>query len=141
MIKSFSLRNFIYLFCFLGLLACKGKTDNCTQWDYNRCKTEKPSDGTILIKLTVNSQYPNVEVKLFDGDFEKNILLLTSNATHKQQLYTMPHSQNYSATATYIKGQDTLVVVNGGRLKVESYQMCELTCYEAGELILDLRLK
>jgi hypothetical protein len=126
---------------FMSLASCKDKTENCTQWDYERCNTIKPSRYTAKVNLTINSENPSTIVRLYEGNWEDNRLISQDIVKLRQFWYTLDVEKYYSVTATYRKGNTTIVAIDGGEVKVTSYQACELTCYEVKKIEFDLKIE
>lgn len=122
------------------LFACKSKYDDCSDEDYAKCITQKPDISKATVRVTLNEENPWVEVKLFEGDFENDQLVYQDTLYESRVIYYLATEKYYSATATYNKGEYTLIAVDGGEISIFRYRMCELRCYEARELELDLRL-
>lgn len=126
-----------------GLLAliicfsCEGKVwfVNCTD-----CQENEPGESNVKIKLTENGT--TVEIKIFEGKLEDNILYSQYYANGSE--FTVPAGLNqiYTFTATYNIGSKTYIAVNSAmpRVKYETSQ-CEDPCYFIYDNVVDLRLK
>lgn len=130
----------LLLFLPLVFSDCKGKDENCTENDYNDCITTRPDSGYAEVSITHNFQNKNVEVRLYQGNFEDGRLVWEKSYSKTNTTELLDVENYYSFTATYVVGEDTIVAVDGGRVKVISYNMCELTCYEARTLNIDLTI-
>ncbi len=125
------------------LLSCKtDKEEDCTQWDYNNCKTEWPNRGEVEIKVSLNSENRLVRIRFYEGDFKKGNLLWEKSYNRELVTEFLDTEKNYSFTASYLTSNgDTIIAVDGGRLGVRTYRTCELTCYDLKKLKIDLRLR
>jgi hypothetical protein len=119
---------------------CKGKDENCTDNDYANCDTTRPRAGSAEVSITHNFHHKEVEVSLYDGNFEDGRLIWKKTYSRGVMSEILDVETSYSFTATYYAGNDTLLVIDGGKVRVKSYSMCELTCYEARKLRIDLTL-
>ncbi len=138
----------VKLFFVLGLLgmtvvmsSCKDKYEDCTDEDYDNCRTNKPNSAEAEIFITINNENTLVTVKLYEGNFESGVLVWEKQYRNEGAIEFLDTDKNYSFTATYHSGNDTIVAVDGGSTMVTSYQMCELQCYEIEKLNIDLRIE
>ncbi|MBW6478578.1 MAG: hypothetical protein K0B37_04050 [Bacteroidales bacterium] len=122
------------------LSSCKSKYEDCTDQDYANCETEKPQTGRITILLSINQENPYVPVRLYEGNFENGRLVREDTIRMRTFNYFLTPEKDYSFKATYKDGTSTVLAINGGRIKVSTYRMCELRCYEVNNLEIDLRL-
>jgi hypothetical protein len=131
----------IILICILfSLFSCKSKFEDCTDQDYASCNTEQPQTGRITILLTINQENPSVPVRVYEGNFEDGRLVRADTIRMRSFNYFLATEKDYSFTATYKDGTSTIMTVDGGRIKVSTYRMCELRCYELNNPEIDLRL-
>lgn len=130
----------IALVSFLFLSSCRDKYEDCTEEDYLNCNTIRPATANADVRVTLNAQNPTVLVRLYKGDFEKGQLVRERHYTRRNNREILNTEENYSITAMYFQDNDTVLVVDGGRIGIISYRMCEDRCYEARELTFDLRL-
>jgi hypothetical protein len=130
----------IYFLLFLILFSCKDKTEDCTDEDYRNCDTSRPEYGYVDINLSFNHLNPDVILRIYEGNFEDNRLLLEQSVRSSRIIEELRTNTYYSFTATYQNGREIIVAVDGGKIKIDSYQMCEYKCYEARRLNVDLRI-
>jgi hypothetical protein len=119
---------------------CKDKLEDCTQYDYDRCNTERPVNASVKVNLTINQENPYTVLHWYEGFWEENRLKRIDTISNKFRWYVFDVEKYYTVTATYKKGNNTIIAVDGGSVKVNSYQACEYTCYEAKELELNLQI-
>jgi len=135
------LRIKVILFCIIFFLSnCKSKFEDCTDQDYANCDTEIPQTGRITVLLTINQENPAVTVRVFEGNFEDGHLVREDILRIRTFNYSLTPDKYYSFTATYKDGTSTIMAVDGGRIKVSRYRMCELRCYDLNSPEIDLRL-
>ena len=122
--------------------SCRDKYEGCTDEDYANCRTSKPSQAIVEVLVTLNSENPTVQVSLYEGNFEDGNLVWEKTYRNRDEAEIIKTDTDYSFTAKYISGNDTILAVDGGRVRIISYQMCELRCYEVRDrdLTFDLRI-
>jgi hypothetical protein len=130
-----------FILIMLITFGCKDKYEDCTDDDYRKCDTRRPDTSVLRVDLTINEENPFVIVKLYDGYYENKNLIFIDTVRRRDKWYNVETDRYYSATATYKKGVSTIVALDGDMAKISSYRMCELRCYEAKEVHMDLRLK
>lgn len=101
------------------------------------CNCPAVIEGTVRLRLTINDENPRVFINVYRGSVEKGELLVSDTISDTSVSYVLPAPANYSATATYVRGDDTVIAINGGRLSVTTD---ECDCEEAQTLRLNLRL-
>jgi hypothetical protein len=125
----------IFLTCLMTFLhTCRSKYEDCTQSDYDACITEWPWDGLVYVNITINAENREVPVEIFKGNFEDGHLIHEFTYRSRRTTVRLDTETLYSFTATYKKGDQTIVAVDGGEIKVIQYTMCEESCYEAQEI-------
>lgn len=134
-------RSALFLCMILLLVNCKSKYDDCTEQDYADCITEKPETGRIKVLLTINSENRFIPVNVYEGDFENGELLRSDTITMRTFHYNLTPEKDYSFTATYKDGNSTIMAIDGGRITISRYRMCELRCYDLNAPEIDLRLR
>lgn len=126
---------------FLSLTtACnKGKNDICDPDQI--CYTQKPTELYIKLEISTNPTSAPIEVSLYEGNMDDGELYETFFTNNSEEYYLMPVGRRYTATAKYLSGSDTIVVIDSEKLKAYSYENCEETCYDYDdEIVLDLKL-
>ncbi len=122
------------------LSTCKSKYEDCTEADYNNCNTIRPETGMVEIRVTIDEENPIVTVRLYEGNFEEGKLLWEKTSHLRYRIEYLDTERAYSFTATYKRGNDIILAVDGGIIEVRSYQACEYKCYEVKNLDIDLTL-
>lgn len=132
-----------YLFVIIFLfVSCDKLTDEdeCDDVDYSDCNTEEPFRDSLHIKLTINDENEKVKLVIYDGDFEDGIAI-TQIETEKSKINVeVLLDREYSASAEYISGKDTIIAIDGTNIKKKSKTYCDSTCWSIKNQDLDLRL-
>lgn len=123
----------------LLITSCDSKYEDCTDEDYFNCNTFEPEKGFFVVHLQTDDQNPEVVVRVYEGDFEDGILVEEDTLITISRDYYLPVEKWYSFTATYKTSNGTLVAIDGGKIDLKSYTMCEYKCYEINEPLIDLR--
>jgi len=130
----------IVLFCFL-VLSCKSKYEDCTEDDYANCNTIPFTEGLVEVQLTIDAANPVVRLQLFEGDIVNGELFFDEMIDEDLVMVIKPEGKYYSGRAFYRKGNDSLIAIDGGKIRNLSYQICEYKCNELQNAILDLRIR
>ena len=105
------------------------------------CYTSEPTELYIKLELASSPNSDPIQVSLYEGNFDDGELFDTFITNSTEEYYLMPVGKRYTATAKYVEDQDTILVIDSGKLNTASYQNCEETCYDFdAELVLDLKL-
>lgn len=137
------IRIFFY-FVLISLLAgCTSEVKDCYTYDYSDCNTIEPQSGTMVIKLTINDENPNVIVQVFKGDFDSPDRVLMKTDTLDDELWRvdLPTGRFYSVAAWYKVNGKTLVAIDGDELKIKANVVCDSTCYEVKDGHADVKLR
>lgn len=119
---------------------CIQNFEVCIDWDYENCNSTPPETTFVTAHLTINSEVSYVIVKLFQGYWDQNLLIRQDTVFSNTITYEIYAGQKYSMSATYRKGDMTIVAIDGGMSEVELYQVCESDCYKAEDLYFNLRI-
>ncbi len=131
----------IAIFSVLIVSSC-GKTTGNGECDQDiTCYTQKPEELFVKLQLSKNESDSPVEVTFYKGDIDDGDIIDNFPTDSTEESYLMPINEDYSATARYLEGQDTIIAVDGERLSAESFENCDETCYDWDHtIVLDLRL-
>ncbi|PWH81875.1 hypothetical protein [Brumimicrobium oceani] len=136
------LKHSLILLFFITLNTSCGKSNNDICDPDQICYTQKPDELYIKVELSNNPNSEAIEVKLYKGYIDDGELYDTFFTTENTVYYLMPEGERYSVTAKYKDGNDYILVVDSEKLRSESYENCEETCYDWDEeIVLDLKLK
>jgi len=106
------------------------------------CYENKPENGEMTIKVSIDSPNDTVYVKIYQGVIENNKLLLVDTLTVASKVYEMPVNSYYSATADYIQDGKIVRAIDGDRISTrESEDEYGTICWNLKNISLDLRLK
>lgn len=129
----------LFLFSAILLVSCNG--DNITDCDYSDCYTEKPSEGKVNLRVSIEGSNQHVPVIIYEGRITENHPVIYDTLDSTRANYILPVDKYYSAIAKYTEDGNIYFAVDGDRLKVKSRVECDSTCYKVKEIDLDLRLK
>ncbi|MGM0477877.1 MAG: hypothetical protein ACQERC_01550 [Bacteroidota bacterium] len=133
--------NLIAVFSVFIVTSC-GKTTGNGECDQSiTCYTQKPDELFVKLDLSKNGNDSPVEVTFFKGDIDEGDTIENFTTLSSDESYLMPINEDYSATARYQEGENTIIAVDGDRLSAESFENCDETCYDWDHtMVLDLRL-
>ncbi len=110
--------------------------------DCSVCFANPPDSGYLRPELTIDRDHPRVPVAVYEGDIETGTLLLQDTFALPTPRILMPAGRRYAMTATYIRGGDTIIAVDGDELAIKkAVGQCGGTCYVVTGGFFDLRLK
>ena len=105
------------------------------------CSRVEPEEGYLNAEVTLNEQNATVIVAVFRGDIELDRLVRTDTVSVRTFSFRLPVDQNYSVTARYLVGIDTVLVIDADDIRVTSEEFRDGTCYDVEDGNVDLRLK
>jgi hypothetical protein len=105
------------------------------------CQTSKPVDGAFFIKLSINSQNQKVPITVFRGNFEDNNVVLYDTLSSTTVSYTLSVDEYYTVTARYLRGQDTILVIDADRITTDQTDYKDRSCWDVSDGNVDVRLK
>ncbi len=129
---SFSMLLFLFVFTSCNQNACNPGAI---------CETVQPTTGLLSVEVTVNASHPAVEVAIYSGQFEEGNLIFLDTLEAPTQDYSVPLDEYYAVTAKYVEGADTIIALDGAKVKLSSSKNCNETCYTVLDGIVDLKLK
>ena len=132
----------------LILLAGILKITGCEQEDLNSysncddCIGFIPDSADLIVDVTINGENPFVPLTFYIGDYENGQVDYVDTAwTNTLYLYS-EIGISYSVMARYFKGEDTIYVVDGDKMRVvNGDDECYYPCYFIRGGTLDLPLK
>jgi len=127
------------LIVLLAGLSCTDKDE----LDYApaNCRRTKPETGSMIAEVSLNQQNPWVPLKVYLGDVEENRIVLEDTLRTHAKEYLLGVDEYYSVTVRYLRGADTVLVMDGGNLNAKEEEFRDATCWWVEDLKLDLRLK
>ncbi|MCF8380468.1 MAG: hypothetical protein K9H49_12885 [Bacteroidales bacterium] len=108
----------------------------------DECYYPEPDSANLIMSFTINEENAFVPYILYIGDIEDNKIDYIDTAyTEKLELYSKV-DEYYSVKAFYKKGTQTIVVVDGDKLKTSrTTDVCDYECWIIKGGILDMTLK
>ena len=142
------MRNFFRIFILvfnvliaLFFYACNKETTN-QPVDCSQCFAVAPDSGFLALHVTINQENPRIPVTIYQGNIEDHQIKFRDTLRLATAKILMPANQSYAVTATYIRGIDTIIAVDGTKLEVKKAAgQCGKTCYAVLGGYLDLRLR
>lgn len=131
---------YVLIICIL-LFSCKSKYEDCTDEDYANCNTIPFTDGLVEVLLSIDSSNPTAHLQLFEGNVEDGVMFFDEIVNEDLVMIIKPEGKYYSGLAKYRKGNDSLIAIDGGKIRNITYQICEHKCNELQNAVLDLRIR
>ncbi len=106
------------------------------------CYTEKPEEGLLTIKLTVNGENPFIPIIIYQDelDYQETVWVDTTNEESYEIL--VPIDNNYTVTAEYKSGDKIITAVDATKIHMkENTSDCEEDCWIVFDGTVDLTLK
>jgi hypothetical protein len=145
--KYKSSKYIIIAFLLVFFSACQSfwlsETDDCENPDYSDCDTFEPFFADLKLKISNDELNEIQKIEIFYGEIEAgDTLEVISDFEETADLLSVTVSTNaeYSAKAYYLKGEDTLICVDGTNFRKRSYTNCDSTCWYLTGDILDLEV-
>ncbi len=108
----------------------------------DECYYPEPDTANLIMDFTLNEENPYVPFILYKGDVEDNIVDFIDTAYSEHELLASAVNEYYSIKAFYKKGDQTIIVVDGDKLKTtRTSEVCDTECWIIKGGQLDLRLK
>ena len=136
-------KNAYILFIIISPFFTSCQDDECYRpWN---CYDEEPDGATMDIEVTINDENPAVKVVVYDGVYEDDRVREELILRSRYEEVFLPEGQ-YSAVAFYKRGKDSIMAIDGGRVKI-TYWSCEDStgtledeCYKVRSSTLNLKL-
>ena len=110
--------------------------------DCSLCFATPPDSGVVYPELTINASHTAVPVTVYEGPVEAGKVVFSDTFSVPTPRIELPVEKYYSLTATYLKGRDTVIVLDGGKLEVKkTVGQCGGTCYVVTGGFYDLKLR
>jgi hypothetical protein len=123
-----------------ALAACSDVNEDLPYAPSN-CNPVKPSFGTVIVTVSKSAAHPTIPLIVYQGNYEDGLVVVRDTVDVAQTGFEVPVDTYYAVIARYTVGVDTILVLNGGRLEVNSETYRDATCYGLPTLDLDLRLR
>lgn len=105
------------------------------------CTAEDPIEATVTIKLSENLNLIKIEVKVYEGDLDDDILFYTGNGFNNLKL-KLPINKKFTFVAIYSMQKGVYNVVDSTTPKVRfEKDQCEDPCYYIYDNTVNLELR
>jgi hypothetical protein len=133
----------VFFFFLTGILLMRCDKDKIYQEvDCSLCFPTPPDSGFLRPEITIDPLNVRVPVDVYEGPVEDHKLVFRDTFSIPTPRIGVPVGKEYSLTATYRKGNDTIIVLDGDKLEVKNaVGQCGGTCYVVTGGFFDLRLK
>jgi hypothetical protein len=88
--------------------------------DCDECYSDKPVKADLMINLTVNNQYRQVPVTVYEGDIEDGHVVVSDTVDYSPYYVYVPVDRKYSVKAEYKKDNVIVYAIDGTKLKIKS---------------------
>ncbi len=105
------------------------------------CIEVPPTEGYLSVRYTLNAQNPHVPIEIYRGDFENNDLILRDTLPSSHNPYRLPIDEYYSVVAKYLRGQDTIIVIDGDDIEADETEYSDKSCWSVDNGTIDVKLK
>jgi len=122
----------------VSLVGCEDKSD--LPLAPSDCEEQKPAFGTLNLRITINAENPSVTVTVYRGDYDAGIVVTTETFTSETGSIDLQVDNTYSATASYQRGPDTILVLDESQINTSSEEFRDATCWSVSDGSVDLRL-
>lgn len=110
--------------------------------DCNDCYSFEPDSADLIVELTINAENPEVPLVFYRGKIEDNVIEWVDTSRVEVLYLYSPVEEYYSVKAFYKTGEETIIAVDGDKLKTrEVTESCDYTCWVIRGGRLDVRLK
>ena len=110
--------------------------------DPDVCTLTEPDSADLIVHLTLNEENPYVPLIFYRGKIEDDLIEWIDTADTETLYLYSPVNEYYSIKAFYKSGAQTLIAVDGDKLKTSFItDVCEYDCWIIRGGILDVRLK
>lgn len=110
--------------------------------DCSECYQEKPEWGPLIIDVTINDENPYVPIIIFNNKIEDQDTDWVDTIRELHDTIDVRVNKDYSVVARYIVDNDTILAVDGDKLKIKKItEACDETCwiYSGGHVNLELK--
>ena len=123
-----------------GMLLCGCSEDDEDGPAPANCLREPPVYGTLKVSVTIDGRYPSVPVLIYEDNWEQGHEVLCDTLVAEREAYLLRADRYYSVLALYIQNGDTLGVLDGDKIEIESTEYTDATCYDVEDGDVDVRL-
>ena len=105
------------------------------------CDTDYPLYGDLSVRLSINEENPEVVLEIYRDSYEQGEFVLRDTVNTESVSYSLELDEYYSVAAFYKQGRNTIVALDGDRIKRKENQECGWTCYSIRSKTVNVRLK
>ena len=110
--------------------------------DCSECYSNSPENGELIINVTINNENPEVPIAIYRDRIESGRIRINDTITQKTVCIEVPLNHYYSVTAKYMVGNDSVLAIDGERIKSQRVTgQCDTVCWIIKGGRYDLRLK
>mgnify|MGYP006111031397 CR=1 FL=1 len=119
-----------------SLTDCLNSNGNCDPTMY--CQPVPYDSGWVDVRITQNGSNPT-SIIIYNGYLEDRDTIGVYSTLDEEINFYLPIGNRYACEAYYSVGLQTIIALDGGRLRQRSEVNCDETCYKESNLNLDLR--
>jgi hypothetical protein len=143
---SIIITTIVFIVLAMAISCNSSSTANCA----NNCQLAKPDSGNIAITLTKDSRNDSVHIfvyrELYNKVKDRNHTLPILKDTFIKSTsiqFNVPLDHDYSVKAVYLKGTDTINVIDGGKFANQEFNCDNLNCWQqtGGDYNVTLKFK
>ena len=120
------------------IFSCNALSDEDCEPDVD-CYPYPIDSGYVNVKISPADPVNGVEVILYKGYVEDSVILGYYLIYEDEATFYMPVGARYAAEAFYPNGQGVYIVLDGKKLKNDTYMDCGERCYRFPEVDLNLK--
>jgi hypothetical protein len=105
------------------------------------CDEVRPTTGQLELLVTISTEFRTVPVTIFEGDIDRNNILIEDTLGRGSFSWDVTADQDYSATAQYVIGADTVLAVGSTGVSPSSEEFEDATCFDPAHGTIDLQLR
>ncbi len=106
----------------------------------SHCTTQKPSEGKVHLRFTLDDQQPRVPFIIYEGKGSGGVTVLRDTAETDLFAVFLEVEKDYTAEAIYKRDGKVIHAFDGGDIRVRKSECDEVECYYTRVLKLDLEL-
>ena len=134
MMKNFT-KFFLLSILVVSFVGCNKTDPNCQI--STSCYTEKIDSGDVTIKISYQAGQPGVPVILYEGYVEDNVVLWSDTLYQSEITFYLPVDKRFAAEAYYFTSNQTIIALDGAKLKSRTEDECGTNCYQFPTLKID----
>lgn len=135
--KKFYLFILVLSSAIISFSSCSKTDPDCQISD--SCYTERADSGDVSIRISYSQGQPGVPVVLYKGYAEDNEVIWADTLYQDEITFYLPADTRYAAEATYTTTNQTVVALDGKKLKQNKHKECGTTCYDFPSVSIDCR--